>query len=152
MSWLTVLEWVLGSRRAHERGGTDITPMEKAQQLQSASAALWSQAELLQRLVCVEWAEEKLRWRRMLLLGVMGFAFLLCALVFVGVLVMALSWDTPWRIHAAAVLLAAYACIAALLWRGLKNQQARGEQAFAATREELTTDLALLKQRVVPNA
>ena len=45
-------------------------------------------------------------------------------------------------------LVAAYGLIVAFAWHRLRTLSARSSQAFAATREELAADLALLKERL----
>ncbi len=123
-------------------------PLDVVRILRSAGSALFAQASLHGQLARVEWAEEKSRLLQMLVFGLLGFAGLLCVLLAAGALVLALSWDTPYRIAAAVALLAVYGLIAGFAWVRLKTLSARGNQAFAATREELAADIALLKSNL----
>lgn len=123
-------------------------PLDVVRILRSAGSALFTQATLHGQLARVEWAEEKSRLLQMLAFGLLGCASLLCVLLAAGALVLAFSWDTPYRILAAIALLAAYGLGAVYAWVRLKALSARGSQAFAATREELTADLALLKSNL----
>ena len=81
-------------------------------------------------------------------IGLLGFAGLLCVMLAAGALVLAFSWDTPYRIAAAIALLAAYGLVAGFAWIRLKALSAQGSQAFTATREELAADIALLKSNL----
>jgi uncharacterized membrane protein YqjE len=125
-----------------------INPLDVVRMLRSAGAALFTQAAMHGQLARIEWAEEKTRLSQMLIVGLICFASLLCVLLFAGALVLAFSWDTAYRIHAAVALIIAYALVAAFAWGRLKALSARGSQAFAATREELAADLALLKSKL----
>lgn len=125
-----------------------LNPLDVVRLLRSAGAALIGQATLHGKLARVEWAEEKARLSKMLVLGLIGFASILCVMLLVGALVLAFSWDTAYRIQAAVALIVAYALVAAFAWSRLKALSARGSQAFAATREELAADLALLKSKL----
>jgi uncharacterized membrane protein YqjE len=116
--------------------------------LRSAGSALFTQATLHGQLARVEWAEEKSRLLRVLVLGLLGFASLLCLMLAAGALVLAFSWNTPYRVPAAIAVIAAYGLVASFAWIRLKALSAQGSQAFAATREELAADLALLKNNL----
>lgn len=123
-------------------------PLDVVRILRSAGAALFTQATLHGQLARVEWAEEKARLLRMLVVGLLGFASLLCVMLAVGALVLAFSWDTAYRIPAAVALLAAYGLGAGFAWVRIKALSAQSSQAFAATREELAANLALLKSNL----
>lgn len=116
--------------------------------LRSAGGALVDQLALYGQLAQVEWGEEKSRLLKMLVGAVLGFAFLLCVLLSLGALVLALCWETPYRIPAASVLVAVYGLGAGLAWQRLAALSVRSDQGFAATRAELTADLALLRSKL----
>lgn len=123
-------------------------PLNAIRLLRSAGGALCGQAELYGQLASVEWAEEKRRLIRILVAAVMGVVFLLCTLLFLGVLVMALSWDTAYRLHALVALLAVYGSVVVMAWQKLQALQLLGVQSFAATRQEMAADIALLKSKL----
>lgn len=125
-----------------------INPLKLIRLLRSASGALFAQAALYGELAQVEWAEEKNRLRNMLLLTLLGFACLLCALLFAGVLLLVLSWDTGYRIPALLSLIALYALGLGIAWRRFQALSALSSQCFAATREELAADMALIKSKL----
>ncbi len=116
---------------------------DAARILQAAGGPLLSQAKLHAKLAGIEWQEEKNRLLRMLAAALLGFACLLCALLFAGALALAMTWDTPYRVPtiAALVILSSLGLVAA--WRYFKAQSAL--ESFAASREELAADSALLK-------
>jgi uncharacterized membrane protein YqjE len=84
----------------------------------------------------------------MLLVMLFGFAGTLCVMVFVGVLVLAFSWETAYRIPASIALIAVYALGIAIAWRRLQALSALSGQAFAATREELAADIAMIRSKL----
>lgn len=123
-------------------------PLDVVRILRSAGSALFTQVTLHGQLARVEWAEEKSRLLRVVVFGLLGFAGLLCLMLAAGALVLAFSWDTPYRTVAAIAVLAAYGLVAAIAWIRLKALSAQGSQTFAATREELAADIELLKSNL----
>lgn len=123
-------------------------PLDVVRILRSAGSALFTQVTLHGQLARVEWAAEKTRLLRMLVIGLLGFAGLLCVMLAAGALVLAFSWDTPYRIAAAIALLAAYGLVVGFAWIRLRALSAQSSQTFAATREELAADIALLKSNL----
>lgn len=123
-------------------------PLQIVRLLRSAGSALLAQAALHGRLAGVEWEEEKQRLLNLLIALLLGFAFLLCLLLLTGALVLALSWGTVYRtpaIIALALLYGAGITLASLRVRALSGS---GSQSFAATREELAADIALLRSKL----
>jgi uncharacterized membrane protein YqjE len=118
-------------------------PFDAIRILSSAGGALLAQARLHGQLVRVEWEEEKIRLLKLLVAALLVFSGLLCFMLFAGIAVLAASWDSGYRIAVAVTLVAVYALGAALAWLWFKALAAR--QSFAATREELAADLALLR-------
>lgn len=127
---------------------TRINPLNVVRLLRSAGGALISQATLHGQLARVEWAEEKTRLRNMMIAALSGFACLLCFMIFFGVLVIAFSWDTQYRIAAVSILTAVYGLAGFMAWRRLAALSALSGQAFAATREEIAADIALIKSKL----
>jgi len=125
-----------------------MTLARTVQLLRSAGSALLAQGGLHAELLRLEWMEERQRLRRMLLAVLAGTAFLLCSLLTLGALLVLLSWETPYRVLTLALLLLAYALAAGFAWYRFLTLAAMGSQAFAASREELAADLALLKNRL----
>ena len=125
-----------------------IHPLDAIRLLRSAGRTLISQAALHAQLARVEWEEEKSRLLKMLLVILLGFAGTLCVMMFVGVLVLAFSWETAYRIPASIGLIAVYALGVAIAWRRLQVLSALSGQAFAATREELAMDIAMIRSKL----
>lgn len=112
------------------------------------SEPLFAQAKLHGQLAKVEWAEEKQYLLRLLLSSLLGFACFLCMLIFSGILVIALTWNTDYRIFAIVALCLAYMVATVLVCRHIIKISDRPEGAFPATRAELTSDLALLRSKL----
>jgi len=127
---------------------TEINPLDAIRILRSAGKPLFAQAALYGQLARVEWAEEKNRLMKMLVIALLGFASLLCVMLFLGALLLAYSWETEYRIPAVMALIAVFGLAAGIAWRRLQALSAQSSQAFAATREELAADLALLKSKL----
>ncbi len=133
-------------RRGKESDSIDLLSAFRV--VRSAGGALCTQANLYGKLARIEWREEKTRLLKMLLLGLVGFACTVCAMVFIGVLVLVLSWETPYRILALSVVIALYCFGIGFAWQRICALSRLNSQSFAATREELATDLALIKSRL----
>jgi uncharacterized membrane protein YqjE len=128
---------------ARQDGG----PLRAMRVLQSAGSELLVQAVLHGQLAAIEWEQEKHRLQRMLALTLAGFACLLCTLLFAGALALSASWDTGYRIHVLAVLVLLSGFGTAAAWQRFGIRSSAGDRSFAASREELAADLALLKAK-----
>jgi uncharacterized membrane protein YqjE len=125
-----------------------ITPLDVVRILRSAGSALATQAGLHGRLARVEWEAEKKRIASLLVAALIAFIGVLCALLTAGALVLAYSWDTPYRAPAAIGLILFYAACAGFAWWRFRALSARSREAFAGTREELAADLALIRSHL----
>ena len=114
----------------------------------SAGGALCTQASLYGKLARIEWQEEKNRLLKMFIFGLIGFACMLCVMFFIGLLVVVLSWDSSYRILALSSVIVLYGLGIGIAWQRFQVLSARNKQSFAATREEIATDLALIKSRL----
>lgn len=116
--------------------------------LRSAGNTLVLQADLYKQLAKLEWAQEKDRLTRMALAIVVALVCFVGTLLFAGVLLLAVVWDTEYRIPTLIGLVVAYASgVAIALWR-LKVLAQQGATAFAALRQELSADIALIKSQL----
>ena len=127
------------------RGSGPMAMLDALRMLHAAGGALLTQAMLHGQLARVEWAQERSRLLKMLAVTLLGFAGLLCALLFTGALILALAWDTAYRIPSLLALILAYGLGTGIAWRRLRMLSAQGEYSFAATREQLSADLALIR-------
>lgn len=114
----------------------------------SAGGAFCTQANLYGKLARIEWLEEKNRLIKMFLFGIIGFACMLCVMLFIGLLVVVLSWDSAYRILALCSVILLYGLGIGIAWQRIRALSMLNSQSFAATREELATDLALIKSRL----
>lgn len=128
-------------------GGLTMNPMRVLHILRLAGAALFSQAALHGQLLRVEWAEEKSRLTSLAAVAAIGMACLLCMMMFAGGLIVALSWDSAYRIAAVVGVIVLYALGVVIAWYKVKALAAQGAQAFAATREELAADFEVFRSR-----
>lgn len=130
---------------SHATAPAGVDPLGAVRILHSAGGALLVQALLHGQLAGIEWEEEKDRLLKMLAVTLLGFASLLCALLFAGGLALSATWETAYRIHAlsALVLLFGFGTVAA--WQRFQHWSALGGHLFAATRAELAADAAMLK-------
>ena len=116
--------------------------------LRLAGKALFSQATLHGQLALIEWAEEKNRLLNLFMMVLLGFACLLCVMVFVGVLALRLSWATAYCIPILMLMIAIYGLGIGMAWRRFQHFYAQGSQAFSASRDELAADAALFKSKL----
>ena len=129
-------------------GSEGVSPLDVIRLFRSGGKAIFGQAALYGELARVEWVEEKKRLTNMFVAGAAAFAFMLCMLLSIGVLVLALSWDTAYRVPAVVVMMVMYATGLGIAWFRARALLASGEQAFAVMREELAADLALIKSKL----
>ena len=122
--------------------------MEIIQRLRALAKIVFAQLELHGKLAQVEWAEEKNRLQQLFIVAVVGFACLLCALLFAGFFVVALSWATEYRLITIAAMFTFYGAGLGLCVYKLNQLSARGSATFAATREEVAADLALVRSQL----
>src|SRR5689334_25210261 len=92
--------------------------------LRAAGGSLFSQAQLHAELTGVEWQEEKNRLLRMLAIALLGFACLLCTLLFAGGLALATAWETAYRVPTLAALVLTFAACTVAAWRYFQAQAA----------------------------
>jgi uncharacterized membrane protein YqjE len=116
--------------------------------LRSAGGALFDQLALHGQLAQVEWVEEKNRLLKMLAGAILGFACFQCIMLAVGALLLAVCWETVYRIPAAAALVGLYGLGAGFAWHRFTALSALSGQSFAATRVELAADLALIRSKL----
>lgn len=97
-------------------------------------------------LLSIEWAEEKQRLRRLLVLAVAAAALTVVLFIVLSAAVLVQFWDTPWRLCAAWGVAAAWALAWAWVLIALMRVARQSQQAFALTRRELGRDWADLKE------
>ena len=124
--------------------------IDKIRRLQSAEDALVTQLKLIHQLASVEWAQEKVRIARMAIIGMLTFACVLCLMLTAGMVAMVIAWDTEYRLITGVGLLVAYGICGMALWVALKRKVAQGDNAFSATREEISANIALLRSSLWP--
>lgn len=113
--------------------------------LSASGSALFTHAALHGQLARMEWAEEKVRLYKMFALSLLGISCILCFILFGGILLLLFNWESTHRLLIAMLVLAFYGLGAGIAWWSFQVLSARSDQAFAATREELAADIALLK-------
>lgn len=109
---------------------------------------LSTQIALHGQLLRVEWELEKKRWLTMVVLIITSFAFLLSALIFGGVTVIAYFWDTEYRTLSVGLTALAYLVGCGITFYSFTLFAARGRDAFVACKEELAADIAVFKSRL----
>lgn len=136
---------IVNSLNASKDTGT-MNPLQVLSVIRSASSALLAQAMLHAQLAHVEWQEEKQRLVKILFFTLIGFAFFLCFVFFVGVFLLALCWDTQYRIPVFLALLFSYFFV--VFWAGFKVYllAQQGSNSFSGTRKEIAADIALIKR------
>jgi uncharacterized membrane protein YqjE len=122
--------------------------MEIINRLRSMAKMMLTRLELHGQLISVEWAEERQRLQQLMTISLLGFIFLFCAFLFIGFLAIALTWDSDYRIHTIIAMLVFYILGFAVCAYRFACLAARSSATFAATREEVAADLALLRSQL----
>ncbi|MDO8272058.1 MAG: phage holin family protein [Gammaproteobacteria bacterium] len=114
--------------------------------LRKAGGSLLVQGTLHGQLLRLEWAQEKDRLLKMLLVTLLGFSCLICAMLALGALALLLSWETAYRIHVLVALVVLYFGTTWYCWLQFQRLSAASAQAFVATRAELEADIEMLRE------
>lgn len=122
-----------------------LNPLAAVRILHAAGGALFTQALLHAELAGVEWEQEKNRLLKMLAVALPGFACLLCMLLFAGGLALAATWETAYRVPTLAALVLLFGLGAFVAWRSFEAQVTLARHSFAASRQELAADAAVLR-------
>lgn len=122
--------------------------MEIITRLRAMAKIVLTRLELHGQLVSVEWAEERQRLQQLLAISLLGFIFLFCALLFVGIFAIALTWASDYRIPTIAGMLTVYTIGFGFCAYRVLQLAARSSATFAATREEVAADLALIRSQL----
>jgi uncharacterized membrane protein YqjE len=122
--------------------------VEIIQRLRSIAKILLVRLELHGQLVSVEWAEERNRLQQLFVVGLLGFICFFCAIFFMGIFAIALSWTTEYRIMTIAAMFALYTAGFCLCVYRVSVLVARSSATFAATREEIAADMALIRSQL----
>ncbi|PTU30558.1 hypothetical protein CJD38_13705 [Stenotrophobium rhamnosiphilum] len=111
----------------------------------TASGLLIEHATSIAEAARLDWAEESARLKKFML-GMQLLAVLVgLTLLYAGVLIVALTWNTPYRMYAIAVLPLLFAMASYLAWRYLGQLSQKREERFAIVRTELSKTLYLLR-------
>lgn len=113
----------------------------------SASHAIFAQASLHQQLAKVEWEEEKKRLSQLFITYLLGFACFICLITFLGILVLALSWDTQYRAISIMILCSFYGLGVYLAWNRFYRLAKSKDAFFSNTREEIAADFSMIKSK-----
>lgn len=150
MNWIAIVEKLFAPTHSSNAKGDSLIAesLDALRLLRSAGSALSGQAALHGQLMRVEWEEEKSRLLQMLAMMILAFICGLCIFIFIGVLALAASWDTAYRVHSLVALIVVYALGVGLAYYKIRQLAARSSQAFIATREELAADIALIKSKL----
>lgn len=115
---------------------------------QSDIGKLLSQFSLHLQLLQVEFQEEMQRLWQMHLFLLLCLSLFVCTMFSLALLVISLSWDTPYRVPSIGLLLMLFGCGTGFTFFRLKVIQKRGAEAFVDSRQEFAADFALLKNRL----
>lgn len=140
----------LFTAQAHQHQGESFMQgaLDLLRLLRSAGSAISAQAALHSQLIQVEWEEEKNRLNQLLIFALAGVICSTCFLLALSLLAVALAWDTDYRIAVLVALPVIYGSALLWMWRRIKHLLSLSSRTFAATREELAADLALIKSRL----
>lgn len=121
-----------------------IHPLEWMRFVQASLPTLVDHARLTLELADLEWQQEKQRLRRVTLMVALAAVSGLFFVAVVTAVIILLTWLTPYRFVAIALLLLIYAL--GVGWAVLRLRRLSGNESFAATRAELARDMALFRE------
>jgi uncharacterized membrane protein YqjE len=129
-------------------GGIAVELLDAVRLARTAGSLLLEHATLTAELAGADWQEEEARLKRLIFTTLL-YAILigLVLLHFSAVAVLA-AWDTPYRVHAAVLMLLVWIGCAVAVRLRLKRVAQQGERRFAASRAELGKTLELLRRHL----
>lgn len=107
----------------------------------SAVGALHTRLDLLS----TELKEEQARITEVLVIAVLAMLCVFLAIVFAAFFLVAVFWDTPYRLWVIALIAAALAGAAAALWADFRRRITARPRPFEGTLEELRADIEHLR-------
>lgn len=125
-----------------------MTAQGSANPLGSMTSALLAQGTLYGQLAWIELEVERQRVLRMVLVMLVGFSMLTCLLLFIAGLAVLASWETEYRYLTLGFLAFGWSLGTYLAWHRFLALTRAGADAFTDTREELMTDMALIRTRL----
>jgi uncharacterized membrane protein YqjE len=114
----------------------------------SMTSALLAQGALYGQLAWIELEVERQRLQKMVLAMLIGFSMLTCLLLFIAGFAVFASWQTDYRYPTLVLLAFVWSLGTYYAWCRLQAYSKAGSDAFADTREELMTDMALIRTRL----
>ncbi|MEX2489562.1 MAG: phage holin family protein [Pseudomonadales bacterium] len=122
--------------------------MSSGNKLRRVAKTVFYQLDLYGKLLSVEWEEEKSRLTGMLISLLLGFIFFFCLLFTLSSMLLVFAWDTQYRDWVMIALACFYGLGILFAWYRFRSLGNRAAQAFSDVREELATDIALLRNRM----
>lgn len=127
---------------------TSVNLMSIVQMLGAAGEAFLAQANLHRQLAANEWQQEKARLTSMFAAFLVGFCCFICLLIFIAVLAILLTWNSPYQSISLLSVCTLYALGAYLAFRRFMWQAKKSTNFLAATRAEMAADLAMIKSKL----
>jgi len=125
-----------------------MTEQQSSNPLGSMTSALLAQGALYGQLAWVELEVERQRLLMMVVAILVCFSMLTCLLLFFAALAVLASWQTDYRYLTLGFLAFLWSLATYFAWTRFKTLSKAGTDAFADTREELMTDMALIRSRL----
>lgn len=119
---------------------TDTPPVGLFGSLKNLAASLVSHLHTRLELFATEFAEEKLRLTSLLFVAILALFFAFMTLVLAVLFVIAAYWDTPYRLHAVALLAAVFLAGAGISAGMVRAKLKSRPRLFEASLAELYKD------------
>ena len=124
----------------HDIQSTDAPPVGLFGSVKNLAASLVSHLHTRLQLFATEFAEEKLRLTSLLFVAILALFFVFMALVLAVVFVLAVYWDTPYRLRAVAFLAVLFLTGAGIAGTLLRAKLKSKPRIFEASLAELYKD------------
>ena len=124
----------------HDIQSTDAPPVGLFGSVKNLAASLVSHLHTRLQLFATEFAEEKLRLTSLLFVAILALFFVFMALVLAVVFVLAVYWDTPYRLRAVAFLAVLFLTGAGIAGTLLRVKLKSKPRIFEASLAELYKD------------
>ena len=124
----------------HDIQSADAPPVGLFGSVKNLAASLVSHLHTRLELFTIEFAEEKLRLTSLLFGAILALFFIFMAIVLAALFVIAAYWDTPYRLHAVAILAVLFLAGAGITGGMVRAKLKSRPRLFEASLAELYKD------------
>ncbi|BFM12014.1 hypothetical protein R50072_21670 [Simiduia litorea] len=114
----------------------------------SAETPLLRQLQLHGQMIRLDWQKEKARILHLYLMSLYGLSCFISLLISLGLLVLTISWDTPYRALSIVIVCSAYGLASYFFYINSIKTINQPEAPFSTSIKEINEDITILKKHL----